>query len=91
PKEGWVQVLDNGSDAVIPDLVFRVKKGDVIRFRLNCIANQVSDGVHWPKTISYLKTESGEVIPDRTVQVLLWSDLGNIRPVAGAKTFLINP
>ena len=91
PKEGWVQVLDNDSNAIIPDLVFRVKKGDVIRFRLNCIANQVSDGVHWPKTISYLKTESGEVIPDRTVQILLWSDLGNIRPVAGAKTFLINP
>ena len=53
PSVGWVQVLDK-NNAEIPDLVFKVKKGDVIRFRLNCIATQQADGIHWTKTLSYL-------------------------------------
>lgn len=61
PSVGWVQVLDK-NNAEIPDLVFAVKKGDVIRFRLNCIATQKADGIHWTKTISYL-TPATSVAP----------------------------
>ncbi|MBO4954182.1 MAG: S-layer homology domain-containing protein, partial [Clostridia bacterium] len=61
PSVGWVQVLDS-KNVEIPDLVFTVKKGDVIRFRLNCIANQKADGIHWTKTISYL-TPANSVEP----------------------------
>ena len=53
PKEGWIQVLDK-NNVKIPNLTFEVKKGDVIRFRLNCIETQQQDGIHWTKKISYL-------------------------------------
>ncbi len=61
PAIGWVQVLDD-TDAQIPDIVFDVVKGDVIRFRLNQIENNASDGIHWTKTISYL-TSAANVVP----------------------------
>ena len=53
PTMGWTQVLP-GQTVSLPDMVFSVKKGDVIRFRVNCIENQSADGIRWEKTISYL-------------------------------------
>ncbi|MBO4954166.1 MAG: S-layer homology domain-containing protein [Clostridia bacterium] len=61
PSLGWAQVLP-GQVVELPDIVFKVKKGDVIRFRVNCIENQSADGIHWEKTISYLM-DASNVVP----------------------------
>ena len=60
PEKDWA-VLMPDSKVAIPDLVLDVIKGDVIRFRVNCIKTQDADGLSWPKTISYLSKDAAAV------------------------------
>ena len=60
PQKDWA-VLMPDSKVAIPDLVLDVTKGDVIRFRVNCIKTQDADGLSWPKTISYLSKDAAAV------------------------------
>lgn len=60
PKKDWAELLPD-SKVTVPDLVLDVKKGDVIRFRVNCIKTQDADGLTWPKSISYLSKDAAAV------------------------------
>jgi hypothetical protein len=58
PKEDWADAFVPGQDLNIPAMTFEVKKGDVIRFRLNCNQNQNVDSVLWERAISCLGDEA---------------------------------
>lgn len=57
PAEGWAD-LQPGTSVAVPDLIFDVRTGDVIRFRVNCIVTQDADGLTWSKTVSYLQEDA---------------------------------
>lgn len=54
PANGWLKLLP-GKSATLPDLVYNVRGGDVIRFRLNRLGNSDADLLDWTQTISYLQ------------------------------------
>lgn len=57
PASGWIH-LNPGTTAEIPELLFPVKAGDQLHFRVNCVADMDSDGCVWPVSLRYAESES---------------------------------
>ena len=57
PASGWIH-LPPATSKTIPDLLFEVKAGDKIHFRVNCVANQDADGCTWSINLRYAETDS---------------------------------
>jgi hypothetical protein len=59
PATGMVLVKAK-EKKTIPDLLFAVKAGDHIHFRVNCNADQNSDGVSWNPPVAYAENVTAD-------------------------------
>lgn len=57
PASGWIKVAP-ATSVTIPELLFAVKAGDQIHFRVNCGTNQDGDATAWSPKVRYASSNS---------------------------------